>query len=817
MNVSYEWLRAFVPFSQTPAELRDLITSRVATVDEVVPLRADLAPFVVARVVEAGPHPDSDHLWVTKVDAGTGELLDVVCGAPNVRAGKLYPFAVSGTVMPNGLKIERRKIRGVVSNGMLCSPRELGLGDDHQGIMELDVAATPGTPFLQAMPIGDSRLVIDVMPNRPDLLSHVGVAREIAPAVDLPLRLPELPGASTAVSPAQRAPQAGRTAGIEVRVDAETRTRRYMGVVIRGIRVGPSPEWLVRRLESVGSRSINNVVDATNYVLHELGQPTHAFDLAKLGGSTVIVRRSRKGERITTLDGVERALAEEMTVIADAARPQAIAGVMGGRDSEVTESTTDLFLEVASFDPRSTRATRKSLGLGTDASYRFERGVDPALQPVALERTAQLIVAVAGGNVDGAPIDIYGGDAPRQAIRLRVSRVATVLGEAVPAREIADLLSKIGFEAAIAGEEVDVIRPSWRSDIEQEVDLVEEVARLRGYDRIPVELRPFRPGNVPDDPLWLLGRRLRDALVGAGLLEARPMPFVRGADQGFVRVANPLAENEAYLRRSILDTLSRRAEYNLSHMQGDIRLFEIGSVFIPGAGAMPREELHVGAVIMGRRRPLHFTDIKSPEVERSMVFDEWDAKALAELLVDKSDHADTPRAELHPGEVEGELWKIVVDGERRGSVQRLTLDAQAWAKPAYGVELRLSVLESADVAPRGQTAYRPATRPAVSVAPFRPLPTTPATEFDLALLVPEALRAADVEKVIQQGAGDLLESIQLVDEFTGSSIAAGHRSLAWRLTLRHAERTLSAKEIDGRRTNILRQLEKTLNVRQRTS
>ena len=295
------------------------------------------------------------------------------------------------------------------------------------------------------------------------------------------------------------------------------------------------------------------------------------------------------------------------------------------------------------------------------------------------------------------------------------------------------------------------------------------------------------------------------------------MPFVRGAAEGFVRVANPLAENESYLRRSILDTLARRAEYNLSHRQGDIRLFEIGSVFIPGAGAMPREELHVGAVIMGRRRPPHFTDVKSPEFERSMIFDEWDAKALAELLVEKTDHAVAPRAELRAGEQQGELWEIVVDGERRGSVQRLALDAQAWAKPAYGVELRLSVLESADVAPRGQTAYRPATRPSISVTPYRPLPTTPSTEFDLALLLPESLRASDVETVIRQTAGDLLESIQLVDEYTGGNVAAGYRSLAWRLTLRHAERTLSAKEIDGRRTNILRQLEKTLNVRQRTS
>ena len=817
MNVSHEWLRAFVPFEETPAQIRDLITSRVATVDEVLSLNDALAPFVVARVVEAGPHPDSDHLWITKVDAGTGELLDVVCGAPNVKAGKLYPFARTGTAMPNGLKIERRKIRGAVSNGMLCSPRELGLGEDHQGIMELDVDVAPGTPFLNAMPIGDARLVIDVMPNRPDLLSHLGVAREIAAALGRPLELPVLPNATATVPAPQRHAHAGRADGVEVQVEPETRVRRYIGVVIRGVHVGPSPEWLVRRLESIDSRAINNVVDATNYVLHELGQPTHAFDLAKLGGARVVVRRARPGERITTLDGVERALDEQTTVIADATRPQAVAGVMGGRDSEVSATTTDLFLEVASFDPASTRATRKALGLSSDASYRFERGVDAALPAAALERTAKLIIALAGGRVDGAPVDLYGGDAPRTPLRLRLSRVAHVLGEAVSADRATELLRSVGFEATVVGDELRAVPPTWRSDIAQEIDLIEEVARLRGYDSFPVEIRPFRPGNVPDDPQWLLARRVRDALVGAGLLEARPMPFVRGGEHGFVRVANPIAENEAYLRREILDSLARRAEYNLARMQGNVRLFEIGSVFLPARSAMPREELHVGAVIMGRRRPPHFTDIKSEEFERSMTFDEWDAKALAELLVAKGDPAGAARTELRDGTEEGELWEIAIGGERRGSVRRLSLDAQAWAKPAFGVELLLSVIESSDVAPPGRHAYRIAGRESVAVSPYRALPTTPATEFDLALLVPDTLRASEVERVVRQGAGELLESLLLVDEFTGKNIEPGFRSLAWRLTMRHPERTLSAKEIDGRRVNILRQLEKTLNVRQRTS
>ena len=814
MNVSYEWLRAFVPFQETPAKLRDLITSRVAIVDELLPLRGDLAPIVVARVAEAAPHPDSDHLWVTRVDDGSGTLLDVVCGAPNVKAGGLYPFARTGTTMPNGMKIERRRIRGQTSNGMLCSARELGLGDDQEGILELSVDAPPGTPLLKVLPAGDARLVIDVMPNRPDLLSHMGVAREIAAAVDSPLALPLVQNATVKVPAPMRVPSTGRVGGVEVRVEEEGLVRRYMAGLIRGIRVGPSPEWLARRLEAVGSRSINNVVDASNYVLHELGQPTHAFDLAKLGGSAVVVRRARPNERIMTLDGVERALGETMTVIADAKRPQAIAGVMGGRDSEVTESTTDVLLEVASFDPVKTRATRRSLSLSTDASYRFERGVDPALAPIALERAVQIIVAVAGGRIDEAPVDVYPGDRLPAPLALRASRASKVLGETISGEEAATLLRSVGFTARVESTDiVNVLAPTWRTDIVREIDLIEEVARLRGYDSFPVEIRPFRASNVPDDPQWLLARRLRDTLVGAGLLEARPMPFVRGAERGYVRVANPLAENEAYLRRDVLDTLSRRAEYNVARMQGDVRLFEIGAVFVPANGPLPREEVHVGALIMGRRRPPHFTDPKSGELEELMTLDAWDAKALAELIA----------AEAFPGAAvtlddgtDDELWQITVNGEKVGTVRRLALDTQAWAKPAFGVELSLGIADATNVAPPGEHAYRTPDYASVTLHPFRPLPSQPASPIDIALVVPDGVRAADIDRAIRQVSGDVLESLALLDEYSGKNIEAGHRSLAWRLTFRHPERTLSAKEIEARRTNLLRHLEKTLNVRPRT-
>lgn len=815
MNVSYDWLRAFVPFDATPAELRDLITAHTATVDELLALRADLAPIVVARVVEEGPHPDSDHLHVTKVDAGTGTLLDVVCGAPNVTAGKLYPFAPTGTTMPNGLKIERRKIRGAVSNGMLCSPDELKLGTDHSGIMELDVDVPPGTPFLEAVPIGDTRLVIDVGANRPDLLSHLGVAREVGAITGTKRSLPAIDGLAASIPPAERSADSGHAGPVRVSLAEPDLVRRFMGVVVRGVKVGPSPEWLVRRLESVGGRSINNVVDASNYILHELGQPTHAFDLAKLQGPSIIVRRAAKGETITTLDGAERALGEDMIVIADARRPQAIAGIMGGHDSEVTETTTDIFLEVANFNPRRIRAARRALGMSTDASYRFERGVDVAIAPVALSRLARLIMLLAGGMVDSAPVDLGPGEPHARVVTLRPSRVERVLGERIPGAEISKLLASVEFDVgALDGDSLRVTIPTWREDVNEEVDLIEEVARLRGYDTFPDEIRPYRPGTVPDSPQWLTARRVREALVGAGLLETIPMPFVSGGED-FVRLANPLSENEAYLRREVLETLARRAEYNLARMQGNVRLFEIGAVFHRRGDALPLEELRVALLVMGRRQPPHFTDPKSPDFDAWVTFDEWDAKALAELTANSA----FPGAGVVVGEAKGRglLWHVVVDGREVGTVRRLSLDAPVWASPAFGVEITLGVVESEPVAPPGASAHAPAERPPARAKRYQPLLTTPPAEFDLALLVPDGVRADAVETVIRQSSGDLLERLDLFDRYTGRGVEPGFRSLAWRLTFRHPERTLRDKEIEGRRAKILSALADELNVRQRTT
>jgi phenylalanyl-tRNA synthetase beta chain len=878
MNVSYAWLKTFVDFDLASRALRDLLTRRVVTVDEVVPLRTDLSPIVIGHVVECARHPDSDHLSVTKVDAGTGELIDVVCGAPNVKAGKRYPFAPVGTTMPNGMKVERRKIRGAVSAGMLCSARELGLGDEHEGIMELDVDAPPGTPFLEALPVGDTRLVLDVAPSRPDLLSHLGVAREIAAALGKDIRpliwagardflgapsaeqesmtrrlLDELPTAlagerldasaiadavtslvgdqsEAAVSlidavrtmadrPRHHGATEGKTGDVRVVLEDPRGAPRYCGVVIRGVKIAPSPQWLADRITAVGGRPINNVVDATNFMLHGFGQPMHAFDVARLAGSAVIVRRARAGERLVTLDGVERTLTPSMTVIADAERAQALAGIMGGRDSEVTDETTDIFLEVGNFDPKMTRATRRALGLSTDASHRFERGVDIEWTPFWLSHAVALITHVAGGTAED-DVDLYPEPRTQAPLRLRVARIAKVLGSPITAQETISLLRSIGFlvewvpgTAMLHGDqELHVVPPSWRVDVVHEVDLIEEVARLHGYDAFPSELRPYRVGTVPDAPIELLASRLRQALAEAGLFEVRPMPFVSGGED-HVRVRNPIAENEAYLRRNIIESLAKRAEHNLSHMEGNVRLFEIGAAFSPSTGRLPHEEVRVGALIMGARRPPHFTEPKPPP------FDEWDAKGLAELIAETA----FPRRAitLVPGDGEA-LWQVHLDGRAIGVVSRIALDAPVWASPAFGVEIALETVTSADVAAPGHSAYRTGdtaagVRGPASIAPFRALPVTPAAEFDLALVVPNDIPAAKVEAVIREHAGELLERVVLFDEFRGAGLPAGTRSVAWRLTFRHPERTLRDKEVSGRREKLLRALEEELGVRQRTA
>ena len=804
MNASYEWLRAFVPFDLTATELRDLLTSRCATVDDLVSLREDLKEILVARVVEVKKHPNSDHLWLTKVDAGGGVIRDVVCGAQNVTADTLYPFAPVGATLPGGVKIEKRKIRGETSEGMLCSARELGLGQDHEGIMALSVAAEPGSRFLDAMPLGDTRLVIDVLPNRPDLLSHEGLAREIAAATGGAITRPDIANEKNFVIRTHTVKAtSGKVGDVTVRLEDTEGCMRYAGAVVTGLKVGPSPDWLVRRLQSIGLRSINNVVDVTNYMLHGFGQPMHAFDLEKLARDTVVVRKTRGEELIKTLDGIDRTLPPGAVVIGDAERAQAIGGIIGGSGSEVTDETTEIFLEVAAFDPARVRATRRRLNITTDASYRFERGVDVDAIPGLIDYAVRLILSMAGGIPQGSPIDLYPLPRRPQPVSLRLARVNRLLGEPVEMGEVEKNLRSVGFRIAPEAKEViKVTPPSWRHDVKADVDLAEEIARLRGYDTFSADLRPFRASAVPDAPLVAVTKRLQDALVGAGLNEVRPMPFVSASKGGTVRVSNPLAEDEAYLRGDLITTLIARAEYNLARMQGNVRLFEIGTAFFasdtnaaapgPKLAALPHEEMHVAALVMGQRTPTHFTRAIQPS------YDEWDIKFLAERAVSVAfPHA---KIELVPGTGDV-LWDVKANGTAVGTARRLTLDAPVWAHPAFGLEINLEALPQEPAKAHKYVA----------------IPATPRAQVDLALIASTRVTVAQIEAVIRREAGKLLETLTLFDEFIGQGIPDGSRSLAWALTFRDPERTLKDKEVQERTAKIVKALEGELGVRQRTS
>src|SRR5437588_1352537 len=755
MIVSRRWLEALLDRSLDARDVAERLTLHAAAVDAVVPLHQDLSDVLIARVLEVKKHPDADRLSLCLVDhGGGGGPVEVVCGAPNVQAGKTYPFAPVGAVLPGGLKLERKKIRGVESNGMLCSAKDLGLGADHTGILELDTAAPPGARFIDAMGIGDYQIVIDVPANRPDLLCHKGVARELGAYFGAPVKLPQIPGAKPlSVSPPVRQSARGVVDGVEVRLEDPEGAPRYMIAVLRGVRVGPGPAWLADRLTAVGQRPINNVVDATIYILLELNQPLHAFDLAKLRGPAVVVRRARPGEKIVTLDGATRTLTPEMTAICDAEHPTIVAGVMGSAESEVSAGTKDLVLECAYFQPTRIRRTRRALELSSESSYRFERGIDMLGMPDALRRAIELIVAVAGGEVREPPLDLWPEPQQEKTIFLRPERVAHLLGMPVELAEIERQLTAVGFFLAPKDGRLAVQVPGWRPDVTREVDLIEEVARLKGYDAFPDELRPYRPGTVPDAPEEQVRARVRQGLVRLGLLEARTMPLGPPDGPDSVTILNPLSAEDAHLRRRLLPGLMRRVEYNWANRNRDIRLFEVGTVFRKGSGSPVEEWTAVAAVLTGARRPPPWSEgAKLPDREI------WDLKHHFELAVDLA----APGCTVEPatGGVVG--WQAVErgGGAVMGWAGPLEADAPVWAAPLFGLEVRLAVTGRASVV-------------------YRPLPVQPPAERDVALVLPGGVSAAQVAAVLQRAVGPLLERFDVFDEYRGPGIPAGHRGVAW--------------------------------------
>ncbi|MEX1050673.1 MAG: phenylalanine--tRNA ligase subunit beta [Gemmatimonadales bacterium] len=779
MNVSMMWLEAMLGRSLDVRETAERLTMLGAAVDAVEPLFQGLDDVIVGLVESVKKHPDADRLSLCQVRAG-GEAVEVVCGAPNVLAGVRYAYAPIGATLPGGLTLTKRKIRGVVSNGMLCSARELGLGHDHEGIMPVPGDVAPGTRLVEAMSLTDTRLVVDVTPNRPDLLGHKGIARDLGAVLGARVKLPVVPGATAAAQTPRRVEREGTVDGIRVAIEDVAGCPRYVAAVIRGVTIGPSPAWLQARLRAIGARPINNVVDATNYLLHELGQPTHAFDLRHLRGGAVIVRAARAGERLTTLDGADRALSPGMTLICDAQGPVGVGGVMGGANSEVRPDTTDILLECAAFDPRRIRTTRTALKLSTDASYRFERGVDVIGLPGALRRGVELILAVAGGREVEAAIDVCPTMPAPTTVFLRPARVERLLGVPVPVAELEDLLTRIGFTVVPKEDRLAVQVPGWRPDVTREVDLIEEVARLRGYDQFPVEMRPFRPTTVPADPLEVLKGGLRTMLTGFGLFEARSLPFDAGGPDAQA-VRNPLSQEEGFLRVALTPGLVRAIERNWAVRERDIRLFEIGTVFRAGH-PVPSETVRVAGVLTGARHPAHWSG-------KAGDYDQWDVRAMLEAVVGV---AGAPDASVTP---DGSGW-VVRDaaGSEWGRAGIVAADAPRGAGVVVGFELDL------DATPRPP-------------ARDQPLPVTPVVERDVALVLPAGRTAAEVEGVLRQAAGPLLESVTIFDEFQGAGMAG--RSVAWRLVFRDPARTLTDADVDAVITAVLTALKEQLDVRRR--
>jgi phenylalanyl-tRNA synthetase beta chain len=795
MNVSYRWLKELAPtIEATPEEVAERLTFTAAPVDAVEWLGSGLEHLVVARVEKVTPHPKADRLVICRVDAGRDEPVQVVTGAPVVVEGGFYPFVGVGGSLPDGTVIKRVRLRGEYSEGMLCSERELGIGRDAAGIMQLHGEFAPGQPLLEVLGLDDYRLEIDVTANRPDLLGHWGVAREVAPGGDGDLRLPEFPGHVSAGYETVEAEDAAEAGGVTVRIEDPDGCPRYMGAVIRGVTIGPSPEWLASPLRAVGLQPINNVVDATNYVLYELNQPLHAFDLAKLSGPAVVVRRAAVGERLRTLDGKDRALDAEVLVIADADTPCALAGVMGGEASEVTEETRDVFIECAYFDPKRVRRAARRLALDTDASYRFQRGIDPEGLPRAMHRVVELILTVAGGRLDGPAVDVNPRPFQRRSVTLRSPRVRRLLGVELDRETILECLEPIGFALRSDGPETMTVEvPGWRPDVEREVDLIEEVARRYGYERFPDEMRMFRPTAVPEDDYVKVFARLRELMVGLGFLEAKSSPFVP-ADEGEVRLLNPLSEREDHLRRDLLTGLVRRVEHNFSRGERDVRLFELGTIFRASGGPAPEERIRVAAAWTGARGPAHWTGGGED-------WDFWDLKWIVESVA----RVVAPGAEVRPvqpgdgpGELEPPVLAIVAaDGQTlawAGRIPAGRLEAPRWTGAVWGFEAEVSPV-------RAGPAFR-----------YRPLPSYPAVERDISLLVPEGVLAAEIGAVIREAAPGDLESLWVFDVYEGGNLPEGTRSIAWRLRFRSPERTLTDEEVDRAVSRITSALEEKLHV-----
>jgi phenylalanyl-tRNA synthetase beta chain len=802
MKASLRWLRELCP--ELPDDVNALaarLTGAGLEVEGLQPYGLAAEACVVASVVSVRAHPSRAGLSLVTVDRGApkpesnaqaprGPHLEVVCGAPNVpNAGGFVVLAPVGAHLPaKGLTVEPRSIGGVTSEGMLCSEAELGLSDEADGILVLPSStAMPGISLAAGLPsTRDSILELSITPNRGDALGHVGLAREAAALFDVPFAVP------AATLPELDSDRA-RADPVSVSIEDAERCPHYGAAVLAGAKVDRSPLEVRFRLSALGVRPISNVVDVTNLIMLEFGHPMHAFDLDKVPAARIVVRRARDGEKLVTLDGVERVLSTDDLVICDEDGPVALAGVMGGGKSEITSSTSRILLECAYFEPRGVRRASRRHALHSESSHRFERGVDWGDTPAALLHATALVARLAGARALGKPRIFEARALVKRRVELREERLGALLGAEVDAGDARAILRGLGFTRCSSRPGVDAWEvPTHRPDVAREVDLIEEVARVRGYDKIPSRLPAISPSR-PHASREKLARSVRRAAVELGLSESIPYAFVSpedlqavGAPPPAVTLRNPLREDVSVMRTSLVPGLLRILSRARRHGERDARLFAVGTVFVRSAGSSEEERLSFASVLAGKR----------PQwLGIQQTVDVWDAKGLAEGLVARllRRPADVCLAasgqlppHLHP---RGASW-VEVDGERVGAMGPLhpnVMDAFELADPVVLVELDLEALRST-----GVRSIR-----------FVPLPRFPANLRDIAVVVPDDVAAGDLVRAARDAAGDLAEEVTLFDRFVGGSIAPGHASLALRIVYRAHDRTLGDAEVDARHADVI--------------
>ena len=806
MRVIWSWLKEFVDYEGSPEELTQGLTMSGVEAGSVERVGVEFEPIRVGEILEISPHPQADKLQVCTVSTGD-EMKKIVCGAPNVARGQRVAVVPPDTMLPSRKRIEATEIRGVLSEGMICSAGELGFQDAQDGIWVLDETCEVGAPLSEAAGLSDYVFEVEVTPNRGDCLSILGIAREVASLQRIPLH-PSKPRVLEHGTPVQEL--------LEVAVETPALCPRYTARVIQGVEMGVSPLWMQWRLHHSGIRPINNVVDATNYVMHERGQPLHAFDLEKIRGGRIVVREwtGGAGESFWTLDNEERVPPESACMICDREGPVAIGGVMGGMNSEVDLKSTSIVLESAYFQPESVRRTARALGISTEASYRFERGVNPEGTPLALDRVAELIRRMAGGRTARGFADVCQTDLlEKRNIILRTPQIKRVLGMDLSIREVSEILLCLGLEATPIREQdhIAIQVPLHRPDLTREIDVIEEVARIHGYDRFPATLPSSGEIHFGPPSEWELLCRVGEVLSGAGLVEAVNLSFVSDrelsaqdppehdspeekptdlsggdANGGTVRLLNPMSQGAALLRPRLWPGLLKNAAANLNHNVQDVQIYEAGRVFLPRpespSDPLPIEPLHIAALLNQGSERKTWT-------HKDQGRDFYDIKGILEHLFDSfgiKDVSFTPGSgrPFHPAR-SGTVWckwGELKQEERVGEVGEIHPDilrSLDIAQPVFLFEIKADPLED---------AMRRSPR-------FQPLPKFPASSRDLAVVVPQEVTMQELRRTILDAGSPLVRSAEAFDVHTGENIPAGNKSIAFALEYRSDERTLTGEEV----------------------